>query len=777
MKKEYILQGLGCAHCSNMIEQDANKIEGVEAHINFAAKTLKLKINSAADEKSIIKEIKALIYKHEPGIIIMEKAAKNEISKTYRVMGLCCADCGIKIQTGIENIYGVKKAVVDYEQKKLFLQVNNAKELNRITNEAAAISKEIVPGIDIKNLKEKSSYDAENNTQKKELARLAAGAILFLAAITLRLSETAEFALFFASYLTAGGGVILNAGKNIIKGKVLDENFLMSIASAGAFLIGEFSEGAAVMLFYQIGEILQERAVDRCRRSISALLNIRPDYANIEQDGKLVKVPVEEVKAGTVITIKPGEKVPLDGVVLSGTSTTDTSALTGEALPRNIKTGDEILSGFININGLLTVKVTKEFGESTVYKIIDMVENAAAKKARTENFITKFAKIYTPVVVVLALFIALVPPLLSGGQFFEWAYRALTFLVISCPCALVISIPLGFFMGIGAASKNGILIKGSNYLEALCKADTIVFDKTGTLTKGIFKVTSLEAQNGFTKQELLKYAAYAESYSTHPVAESILTAYSKETDKNKIIGCEERAGKGVIANVEGNRVLAGNYKLLEEENISFTKSDLQGTVVYVAINGQFAGTIVISDEIKQDSYKLIKELKKLSIQKTVMLTGDIKNSAERVSKELGINEVYAELLPADKLNIIEKLTEQKKPDRKIIFAGDGINDAPALARADISVAMGALGSDAAIEAADIVIMTDEPSKIASAISIAKYTKKIIWQNIIFALAIKAIFLLLGSLGMADMWEAVFADVGVTLIAILNSLRALRPKIS
>lgn len=561
-----------------------------------------------------------------------------------------------------------------------------------------------------------------------------------------------------------------------MRGQVFDENFLMSVATIGAFAIGEFAEGVAVMLFYQIGEFFQGRAVNRSRKSIADLMDIRPDYANLKLENEVKKVSPQEVKINDYIVIKPGEKVPLDGVVVEGESMVDTSALTGESVPREVKKDNDVLGGFINKNGVLTVKVSKEFEESTVSKILELVENASSKKAPTENFITKFARYYTPIVVFAALGLAVIPPLvIQGATFAEWIYRALTFLVISCPCALVISIPLGFFGGIGGASKNGILIKGGNYLEALNSVDTVVFDKTGTLTKGVFKVTDINPSKDISKEELLEYAAFAESYSNHPIATSILNAYSKEIDKEKIENYEEIAGHGIKVNVKGKEVLAGNIKLMDLNKIQHKLVEDMGTVIYVALDGNFAGSILISDEVKIDSKNAIKGLKDIGIKKTAMLTGDNKKVGVKIANELGLDEVYAELLPDQKVEKLEMLDKQKSEKGKLVFVGDGINDAPVLARADIGVAMGGLGSDAAIEAADVVLMTDEPMKLVNAIKIAKRTKKIVWQNIIFAFGVKAIVLLLGAGGHASMWEAVFADVGVALIAVLNAMRVLNVK--
>lgn len=608
---------------------------------------------------------------------------------------------------------------------------------------------------------------------KKKLIQISSALLLFLLAFILPIKNVwIRNGMYIISYLIVGAKIVWKATRNILRGKILDENFLMAIATVGAFAIGEFPEAVAVMLFYQIGETFQDYAVDKSRKSISSLMDIRPDSATVKRNQKLEKINPEEVKIGEEIVVKPGEKIPLDGIVVEGKSMVDTSALTGESLPREVSEQKEVLSGCINKNGLLTIKVTKEFGESTVSKILDLVENASSKKSKSENFISKFARYYTPIVVIIALILAIFPPVvLKNGSFIDWLYRALTFLVVSCPCALVISIPLGFFGGIGGASKTGILIKGSNYLEALAKTEIVVFDKTGTLTEGVFEVQKIEA-NGMTEEELLKLVTYAESYSTHPISLSLKKAYGKEIQNQLITKTQELSGRGVIATVEGKDVLVGNVKLMKEKGISYQESKEIGTILYVAIDNQFAGTIIIKDKIKEDAYKTIQELNKNNIRKTVMLTGDKKEVGEEVAKQLGINQVYTELLPNGKVEKVEKLMKEKTVKGKLAFVGDGINDAPVLALSDIGVAMGGLGSDAAIEAADIVIMTDEPSKIGNAIQIAKKTMRIVKENIIFAITIKIGVLILSAFGLSTMWEAVFADVGVSILAILNALRVL-----
>lgn len=614
----------------------------------------------------------------------------------------------------------------------------------------------------------------EENNERIILSRIVLAILLFITAMLFTHSTILKCTVLGMAYLIAGYDIIFKALKNIIKGQVFDENFLMGIATIGAIGIKEYPEAVMVMVLYQIGEYLQDKAVEKSQNSITELMDIRPDYANIEKNGDLTKISPYEVKIGDTIIVKTGEKIPLDGIIIDGTATLDTSALTGESRPREVKIGDEAISGCINTNGLLKIRVTKEYGQSTVSKILDLVENASSKKTKTENFITKFAKIYTPVVVLAALFLAILPPLIFGSNFSVWINRALTFLVISCPCALVISVPLGFFAGIGGASKCGILVKGSSYLELLSKPETIVFDKTGTLTQGCFKVVKIVQQEDTTKEELLELTAYAESYSNHPIALSIKKAYDKSIDKNKISEISEIAGNGVRAEINGCSILVGNENLLKNHTISYQKAIETGTIVYTAKNSKFLGYIVISDKLKEDAQKAIMELKKLKLQ-TVMLTGDTEESGLTVAKELNIDKAYTQLLPIDKVDKIEDIIEQKTKNKSVIFVGDGINDAPVLTRADVGIAMGGLGSDAAIEAADVVIMDDKPTKVATAIKIAKQTLTIVKENIAFALGIKVLFLILGAFGFVTMWGAVFADVGVTLIAVLNSLRALKIK--
>ena len=616
-----------------------------------------------------------------------------------------------------------------------------------------------------------------NDEDKKRTIRLAVGAVVYAIGMALtvfaKLPTLAELAFLIVTYVILGWDVVWQAVKNITRGQVFDEHFLMSVSTIGAFAIGEYPEAVAVMLFYQVGEFFQSLAVKRSRKSISDLIDIRPDSATVKRNGVLQVVSPESVAVGEIIVVKPGEKIPLDGIVVDGESMLDTKALTGESVPRSIRKGDEALSGCINQSGLLTLKVTKSFGESTVSKITDLVENASARKAPTENFITTFARYYTPVVVGMAAVLAIIPPLVLGGGWSEWLRRGFVFLIVSCPCALVISIPLTFFGGIGAASKRGVLVKGSNYLEALNKVSVVVFDKTGTLTKGVFEVANIIPAAGYQKEQVLEYAAQAESYSNHPIAKSILATYGKPIDQKQFSDFEEISGHGISVMVQGKKVLAGNSKLMESEKIAYAACDAAGTKFYVAADGSYVGCILIADEVKPDSKCAIAELKKIGVEKTVMLTGDDERIGKSVADELGLDAYYAQLLPDQKVEKLEMLDKQKRQGSKLAFVGDGINDAPVLARADVGIAMGGLGSDAAIEAADVVLMTDEPSKLVEAIDVAKATKRIVMQNIVIALGIKSVFLVLGALGMAGMWEAVFGDVGVTIIAVLNAMRILK----
>ncbi len=719
-KIELILEGLGCANCANKIEAQTNQLDSVSSAVmNFVTKKLTIITQDNADDEAVITKVKQIVKKLEPDVIVNRMPVGTK-KKTSRHSD--------------DHDHGHGHS-------------------------------------------HDHSHDEEGRKSWKKEIRLGIGVVVFAMAVLTSLPFYWELATFLLAYVLIGGDVLLKFVRNLRNGQLFDENFLMSVATIGAFAVQEFPEGVAVMLFYQTGEYMQDLAVNRSRKSIKALMDIKPDYANIKLGNDVRKVSPDEVAVGDIIIVKPGERVPLDGKVIDGVSMLDTSALTGESVPREVAEGDVILSGFVNKNGLLTVEVTKEFGESTVAKILDLVQNAGSKKAPTENFITKFARYYTPAVVFAAVALAVIPPLvMADATFSEWVYRALVFLVISCPCALVISIPLSFFGGIGGASRNGILIKGGNFLEALNQVDTVVFDKTGTLTKGTFKVSDIQVQPGvdhIDERALLRYAAYAESYSNHPIATSIMKAYGEQIQQDEIEQYEEVAGHGIKITMAGQQIAVGNGRLMEREGIEYSSVSATGTVVYVAIDQRYMGYIVIADEIKEDSAAAIQGLKAAGVKKVVMLTGDRASVANDVAAQLGVDQVYAELLPDQKVEKIEMLEQQKSEKGKMVFVGDGINDAPVLARVDIGVAMGGLGSDAAIEAADIVIMTDEPIKLVKAMAIAKKTRRIVWQNIVFALGVKGIVLLLGAYGMAAMWEAVFADVGVALIAIFNAMRVMK----
>lgn len=697
------------------------------------------------------------------------------MKQEYVLDGLDCSNCAQKIENGVKGIKGIDGCAVNFAASTLTVSADG-KEEQWVTDKVEKKVKSIDPHVTVRQKhKKKSADDGYRKRMVNMLIRMAAAVILGAAAYFVH-SGTVEFLLFFVSYLIIGGDIVIRAVKNISHGQVFDEHFLMALATIGAFLIQQYPEGVAVMLFYQIGELFQGAAVSRSRKSISALMDIRPDYANVKTENGIELVSPEDVQIGDIIVVNPGESIPLDGKVIQGSAMVDTSALTGESVPRKAAEGQEVMSGFINQNGVLHIEVTKGYQESAVSKILDLVQNASSRKARTENFITKFAKYYTPAVVIIAVLLAFVPPLMiSGAALSDWVYRALIFLVISCPCALVVSIPLGFFGGIGAASKAGVLVKGSNYLEALNQVKYAVFDKTGTLTKGSFEVTEIKPAEGFTKDRLLEAAAYAELHSQHPIAESVRKAYGKMLSSDAIESYEEISGHGIIAKVNGTDILAGNKKLMEREQIEGVLDENAGTIVHVAVDQRYAGAIVIADEVKEDAAQAMADLKSLGIKQTVMLTGDAKQTGEAVGKQLGIDDVYAELLPQDKVARVEALEAKLLPNEKLIFVGDGINDTPVLARADIGAAMGGFGSDAAVEAADVVLMTDQPSKVAEAIRIAKRTRRIVWQNISFALGVKAIFLILGAFGIATMWEAVFSDVGVTLLAVANAMRVMRIK--
>lgn len=701
--------------------------------------------------------------------------------------GLNCASCANKIEKLTQELEGVSSANLDFVSKKLKIDLVTEDKGQKIVNDVKAIVNKLEPHVVVIDKsevhihnKESHSHDHDHDHDHqhgtmdiKDILKLIIGFTLFVLPLLLKLEGTSRLIVYLVSYFVVGYEVIYRALRNVIGGIPFDENFLMTLATIGAFIIGEYPEGVAVMLFYQVGEFFQGMAVNHSRNSIAALLDIRPDYANLEKEYEIVVVNPQDVNIGDYIIIKPGEKVPLDGTIVEGKSSLDTSNITGESVPRTGKVGDKIISGSVNIEGLLKVRVDKVFSDSTVSKILNLVENASSKKAPTEKFITKFARYYTPVVVFIALFIGVIPPLIGGLDFKEWAYRAFVFLVISCPCALVISIPLGFFGGIGGASKSGILVKGGNYIEALNDVDTIIFDKTGTITKGTFKVTDVVSYEDFTKDEILELASYGEVFSNHPIGKSIIEAYGKEINKEFIKDYKEISGKGIKVNIDDTPIMLGKASFLEENNIKVEQIDSIGTTVYIGRNNTHIGTIVVADELKDNVDKDIKKLRSLGIKETIMLSGDNQIIAEKVGSLAGIDKVYGNLLPQDKVAILEEILSKKKENKKVVFVGDGVNDAPVLARADIGISMGALGSDAAIEASDIVIMTDEIKKIGTSIKIAKKTKKIVTQNIFIALGLKLVVLILGAMGLATMWQAVFADVGVSIIAILNSLRALK----
>ena len=722
---------------------------------------------------------------------------------TLFIEGLDCPNCAAKIERKLNTLQKIKAATVDFLGKRVIVESEDFSQDELAKFIQTEVDK-IEDGVKISTKRLHShghshSHDhshshahGEEDTDKIKKKLLIGGIIFVLGIFIPKTLFIPKFAVFLVSYFIIGGDVLVSAVKNILRGQVFDENFLMSIATIGAFAIGEYPEGVAVMLFYQLGELFQGIAVNNSRKSIIALMDIRPDYANLKTDSEIKKVNPDEIKVADIIVVKPGEKVPLDGKIITGNSTFDTSALTGESLPREAKTGDIVLSGFINKTGLVEIEVTKVFSESTVSKILDLVENSSSKKSKTENFITKFAKYYTPIVVITALIMAIFPPLLiPNATFTDWIYRALIFLVVSCPCALIISIPLGFFGGIGGTSKHGILVKGANYLEALNDVESIVMDKTGTLTKGVFKVTEINVENNvkindfennktdLTQPLLLKYAAHIEKFSNHPIAQSIVSEYENsiaKTDESIVKDFKEISGFGIKANINNHQILAGNSKLMNSENIRFDKKENLGTVVYIAFNRQYIGNILISDEIKEDSPKAIRGMKANGIKEIVMLTGDNNAIGKNIAEKLEIDKVFAELLPNEKVEKLEEIYKTKSEKGKVVFVGDGINDAPVLARADIGIAMGGVGSDAAIEAADVVIMNDEPSKIVTAMKIAKKTKTIVWQNITLAFAVKLIVLIIGLFGDATMWEAVFADVGVALLAVLNATRVLKYKV-
>ena len=771
MTKAFLLKGLDCPHCSAGIEKEVGEAEGVSsASMNLMKQTLTVELDPSI-EGSIEWLVNKIVHRYEPRVEVSEIGGEN--SKVYILNGLDCANCAVTIEREIAALPYVTSADVSLATQTLEVEFKtvSAEFLYELICEIVHDHEPNVKVTEQCAARKETEQDSETS---KMIIRFVIGALFYLAGLILPsvfgLHFYVKLALLITAYVILGADVIFAAVRNIIRGHIFDENFLMTLSTVGAFVIGEYPEAVAVMLFYQVGEFFQSLAVRRSRKSISALMDIRPDSACVSRDGELLTVSPESVSVGEIIIVKPGEKVPLDGIVTDGESMLDTMALTGESVPRNVRAGSEVLSGCINQSGVLTVRVTKAFGESTAAKIIDMVENASARKAPTENFITTFARYYTPAVVILAAILAVVPPLFFGGEWTDWVRRGFVFLVISCPCALVISIPLTFFGGIGTASRHGVLVKGSNYLEALNKVSTVVFDKTGTLTKGVFKVSEILPAEGFTKEQLLEYAAAVESLSNHPIAKSILSSCGN-IDRSAVSDYKEISGQGISAQWSGKKVLAGSGKLMETNGIEYAPCNEAGTKVYVAVDGEYAGCILISDEIKADSKNAVAALRKMGVDKVVMLTGDDEKIAADVSAKLGIDEYHAQLLPHEKVEMLDKLDKEK--NGKLVFVGDGINDAPVLARADIGIAMGGLGSDAAIEAADVVLMTDEPSKLAEAISVARSTKRIVIQNIVIALGIKGIFLILGAFGIAGMWEAVFGDVGVALIAVLNAMRILK----
>lgn len=785
-KKEIILGGLNCAHCAEIINDKVSKLEEIEScNLNFLNKKLTIEINKNVNENLTIEKVIQIVNDTEPGLDI--KVLKNENKNNKKVEitlgGLNCAHCSEEIANKVSKLDNVVQSNLNFISKKLTFEVAKNVDKNIVTEEIIKIINDTEPGLDIKvnfldtkKENKKEAVEEVETSNKSDLIKLIIGSIMYIFGIFQTATGfESKFVniIFLIVYLIVGSDVLLKALKNASKGRIFDENFLMSIATIGAVIIGEVPEAVGVMLFYKIGEYLQGIAVGKSRKSITSLMQIRSDSANLKVGSEIKVVSPEDVSIGDIIVIKPGEKIPLDGVVVDGFSMVDTSALTGESVLRELGVGEAALSGFINKNALLTIEVTKEFGESTVSKILDLVENASSKKSKTENFISKFAKYYTPFVLFSAMVIAFIPPLLvPNAEFLDWFYRGLVFLVVSCPCALVLSIPLSFFSGIGNSSKQGILIKGSNYLEALKNIDTVVFDKTGTLTKGVFKVTNISPV-GISEKELIEYAAYAEANSNHPIAKSILSYYKEKIDLEKINDFEEIAAHGIKIKYKGLNILAGNDKLMKKENIFYLPTEDVGTIVYIAVNGIYKGYIVISDEVKEDSKEAIKNLKINGVKEVVMLTGDNEKVANKIASELGIDKVYSNLLPNEKVDRLEEIFKNKSEKEKVAFVGDGINDAPVLARADVGIAMGALGSDAAIEAADVVLMTDEPSKIAKSIEIARKTNKIVWQNIVFALSVKLVVLLLSAGGVATMWEAIFADVGVALIAVLNAMRVMK----
>lgn len=819
MDKIYRLEGLDCANCALKIEKNINKIEGVhEANVDFVQKKLFVSFDGNVDEdiKECVQDLEPDVdvieitkrdsgHKHhehdEPctcghhdeheechhdphGVhehgescgcdIEMEDHMERQIQGAYKlyIRGLDCASCANKIEQHVAHMSNVSDASLNFSTGVFFIEVEDTTRAEKTMEEIIRVVPTLEDGITIEQEKEESQTSVHGMFSFYVNWRLYIGMILFVVAIVLE-QETYSLLIFLVAYIFAGGSVVYRAVKNILRGEVFDENFLMSVATIGAFGVQSYKEAVAVMIFYEIGEMFQSFAVQRSRKSIASLMDIRSDHANLWVDGKERIVDPTSINVDDIIIVKPGERIPLDGIVIQGIGALDTSALTGESMPRDVGVDDEVLAGVVNLNSVLTVRVRKVYGESTVSRILELVENASSKKAPMEKFITKFARIYTPIVVGLAILLVLLPMVLIEGAVFEdWLYRALTFLVVSCPCALVISVPLGLFAGIGAASRNGILVKGGNYIEALSKIDTVVFDKTGTLTKGKFGVQKIVSTNN-KEDEVLELAAYAECFSTHPIATSILKAYGKDIERSVLEGYEEIAGAGIVVKLKGHTLLVGNHVLMETYHIPYEVGSDIGTILHVASNDVYMGYILIDDEIKETSKQAIEDLRACGVHKNIMLSGDRSEVGEHVARILGLDEVYMQLLPGDKVDKVEELLKQQQDGHKLAFVGDGINDAPVLARADVGVAMGGIGSDAAIEAADVVLMQDDPSSLACAIVIARKTMRILWQNIIFSLGIKTIILILTAFGFANMWMGVLADVGVTLLAILNSMRALR----
>lgn len=767
MKKEVTLEGLNCKSC---LENIVNEINLDNIEVKYSDLSISFVVDEGKDSNKLFQTINKIINSHNHQITINEKRIENLEDKTLFIGNLTCTNCARKIESKVRNIAGVKRVELDFVNSKLNLEIDSKHNLPRIIKETKDIVKLVEPSAFVE--EEKVAHEGGSKIVKATLIRLGIALIPFLFGMFLNIAPLYKTILFLTSYLVVGKSVIIKAVRNIFSGNVFDENTLMMVATIGAFIIGEYHEAVAVMAFYLVGEMFQDLAVDRSRKSIANLMDIKSDYANLEVEGDYKKVNPAEVKVGSNILVRPGEKVPIDGVVVKGETALNTANITGEAIPKYATVGSQVLSGFINQDKPIVVETTKEYNDSTVNKILEMVEQASTKKAKTENFITKFSRIYTPIVVLIATLLAVIPPLVFQADFNVWLYRALSFLVVSCPCALVISVPLGFYAGIGFASRNGIMVKGGNYLEALKNSEEIVFDKTGTLTTGRFEISEINAEK-LDSDKLLELAALAEYYSIHPIATTIKEAYGKELDQSRIKYYEETNGLGINAKIDGLDVLIGNKRLLEKHNIELAESSKHGTVLYIAINGEYVGNIVIIDSIKVEALETITSLKNQGVKKITMVTGDKKEVALSVANKLGIDEVYAEVLPHEKVEIIE--SKVKENNKKVIFVGDGVNDAPVIAISDIGIAMGSMGSDAAIEASDIVIMNDDLSKISKARGIAKRTSKIVWENIIFALLVKVLVLVLAGFGFVNMWVAVFADVGVSLIAILNAMRLMQEK--